>query len=52
MRSPVTARSDCANASNTLRVKRPIEVVVLNCWGDRDEGDLVAVEDLHHPREV
>jgi len=32
MRSPVTSRSNCANESSTLRVSRPIEVVVLNCW--------------------
>jgi hypothetical protein len=31
MRSPVTSRSNWANESNTLRVRRPIEVVVLNC---------------------
>src|SRR5262249_13012720 len=32
MRSAVTSRSNCANESNTFRVSRPIEVVVLNCW--------------------
>src|SRR5215469_3795621 len=31
MRSPMTSRSNCAKDSRTLRVKRPIEVVVLNC---------------------
>jgi hypothetical protein len=31
MRSPMTSRSNCAKDSNTLRVNRPIEVVVLNC---------------------
>ena len=31
MRSPVTSRSNCANESSTLSVRRPIEVVVLNC---------------------
>ncbi len=31
MRSPVTSRSNCAKDNRTLRVKRPIEVVVLNC---------------------
>ncbi len=28
----VTSRSNWAKDSNTLRVRRPIEVVVLNCW--------------------
>src|SRR5262249_47417141 len=32
MRSAVTSRSNCANESNTLRVSRPIDVVVLNCY--------------------
>src|SRR3954452_265974 len=32
MRSEVTSRSNWANDSNTFRVSRPIEVVVLNCW--------------------
>src|SRR5262249_31759462 len=31
MRSPMTSRSNCANDNRTLRVRRPIEVVVLNC---------------------
>src|SRR5436190_12002046 len=31
MRSPVTSRSNCANDNSTLRVSRPIELVVLNC---------------------
>src|SRR6266436_1171573 len=31
MRSPVTSRSNCAKDSSTLRVRRPIEVVVLKC---------------------
>src|SRR5258708_18520586 len=31
MRSPMTSRSNCAKDNRTLRVKRPIEVVVLNC---------------------
>jgi hypothetical protein len=30
MRSPVTSRSNCAKDSSTLRVRRPILVVVLN----------------------
>jgi len=32
MRSPVTSRSNWAKESSTLRVSRPIELVVLNCW--------------------
>ena len=32
MRSEVTSRSNWANDSSTFRVRRPIEVVVLNCW--------------------
>jgi hypothetical protein len=31
MRSPVTSRSNWAKDNRTLRVSRPIEVVVLNC---------------------
>src|SRR5438270_4941537 len=31
MRSPMTSRSNCAKDNSTLRVKRPIDVVVLNC---------------------
>src|ERR1700758_3287997 len=31
MRSPMTSRSNCAKDNRTLRVRRPIEVVVLNC---------------------
>src|ERR1700724_1659439 len=30
--SPVTSRSNWANDRRILRVSRPIEVVVLNCW--------------------
>jgi hypothetical protein len=32
MRSPVTSRSNWAKDNSTLRVNRPIELVVLNCW--------------------
>ena len=32
MRSAVTSRSNCAKDNSTLRVNRPMEVVVLNCW--------------------
>jgi hypothetical protein len=31
MRSPTTSRSNCAKDNKTFRVRRPIEVVVLNC---------------------
>src|ERR1700757_1257788 len=31
MRSPMTSRSNCAKDNRTFRVRRPIEVVVLNC---------------------
>src|SRR5438067_1313324 len=32
IRSPVTSRSNWAKDSSTLSVRRPIELVVLNCW--------------------
>src|SRR6267378_317859 len=32
IRSPVTSRSNWAKDSRTLRVRRPMDVVVLNCW--------------------
>jgi hypothetical protein len=32
MRSPVTSCSNCAKDNSTFSVKRPIDVVVLNCW--------------------
>jgi hypothetical protein len=32
IRSPVTSRSNCAKDKSILSVRRPIEVVVLNCW--------------------
>src|SRR6202035_5909185 len=32
IRSPVTSRSNWAKDSRTLSVRRPIDVVVLNCW--------------------
>src|SRR5215468_5538664 len=31
MRSPMTSRLKCAKDNRTFRVKRPIELVVLNC---------------------
>src|SRR6478736_8299984 len=44
IRSEVTSRSNWANDNNTLSVRRPIDVVVLNCWGDGDERDTVLIE--------
>jgi hypothetical protein len=38
MGSPVTSRSNWANESKTFSVRRPIEVVVLNCWGTAANG--------------
>jgi hypothetical protein len=32
IRSPVTSRSNWAKDKSTLRVSRPMEVVVLNCY--------------------
>src|ERR1700757_1245324 len=42
MRSPMTSRSNCAKDSSTLRVKRPIEVVVLNCCVTETKEALLA----------
>jgi hypothetical protein len=36
-----------ANDSSTFRVSRPIEVVVIKLLGDRDERDLVLIEELN-----
>src|SRR6266446_8423459 len=55
MRSPVTSRSNCAKERSTLRVSRPIDVVVLNCWVTDDQflGAAIAVHlrrvDQRHP---
>jgi hypothetical protein len=46
MRSPMTSRSNCAKDNRTLRVKRPIEVVVLNCCVTDNEGGAPRIEDL------
>src|SRR5437588_13096529 len=46
MRSPMTSRSNCAKDSRTLRVKLPIEVVVLNLLRDRNKGRSPRIEDL------
>src|SRR5262249_33582887 len=32
MRSAVTSRSNWAHESSTFKVRRPIDVIVLNCW--------------------
>jgi hypothetical protein len=36
MRSPMTSRSNCAKDKRMSSVRRPIEVVVLNCCGQLD----------------
>ena len=45
MRSPMTSRSNCARIQ-TSRVKRPIEVVVLNCCVTETKDALSRIEDL------
>jgi len=42
MRSPMTSRSNCAKDNRTLRVSRPIEVVVLNCCVTETNDALLA----------
>src|SRR5215472_16939478 len=42
MRPPMTSRSNCAKDNRTLRVKRPIELVVLNCCDPRDAASYLA----------
>src|ERR1700751_2002591 len=42
MRSPMTSRSNCAKDNRTLRVRRPIEVVVLNCCVTETKDALLA----------
>src|SRR6516162_5473208 len=42
MRSPMTSRSNWAKDNRTLRVKRPIEVVVLNCCVTETNDALLA----------
>src|SRR5262245_20365434 len=51
MRSAVTSRSNCANESSTLRVSRPIDVVVLNCWVT-ETNDTMGIEQLDELGEV
>jgi hypothetical protein len=46
MRSEVTSRSNWANDNKTFSVSLPMEVVVLNCWGDRYERHPIAIEQL------
>jgi WD40 repeat protein len=48
MRSAVTSRSNWANDSKTLRVSRPIEVVVLNCWVTETNDCLPGQRHHHH----
>ena len=52
MRSPVTSRSNWAKESSTLRVSRPIEVVVLNCWVTETNETLMRFEQLDQLGEV
>src|SRR5713226_9217276 len=52
MRSPVTSRSNCANDSSTLSVRRPIEVVVLNCCVTATNDTPAGVKQLDHLGEV
>src|SRR5262252_2560766 len=42
IRSPMTSRSNWAKDNRTLRVRRPIEVVVLNCWVTETNDALLA----------
>src|SRR5271169_4790082 len=42
MRSPVTSRSNWAKDNSTLSVRRPIELVVLNCWVTETNDTLCA----------
>src|SRR6516165_5156396 len=42
MRSTMTSRSNCAKDNSTLRVRRPIEVVVLNCCVTETNDALLA----------
>jgi len=42
MRSPMTSRSNCAKDNSTFSVKRPIEVVVLNCCVTETNDALLA----------
>src|SRR5579859_866027 len=43
IRSPVTSRSNWAKDRSTLSVKRPMELVVLNCWVTETKIDVVVV---------
>ena len=42
----MTSRSNCAKDNRTFRVKRPIEVVVLNCCVTENERGAPGIEDL------
>ena len=52
MRSPVTSRSNWAKESSTLRVSRPIEVVVLNCWVTETNDTPLGIENLDDLGEI
>src|SRR5260370_39676837 len=52
MRSPVSSRSNWAKDRSTLRVSRPLELVVFELLRDRDERDLVGVEGLDQAGKV
>jgi len=50
-RSPMTSRSNCANDSRLLRVKRPIDVVVFELLGQRNKRRAPFVEYLDDPHQ-
>ena len=52
MSSEVTSRSNWANDSRTLRVNRPIEVVVLNCCVTETKDTPCWIEELDQLGEV
>src|SRR6266850_3541976 len=52
MRSPVTSRSNWAKDNSTLRVSRPIELVVLNCWVTETNDTPLRIEDLDQPGKI
>jgi hypothetical protein len=52
MRSPVTSRSNWAKDSSTLSVRRPIELVVLNCCVTDTNRCTLCVEDLDQPGKI
>src|ERR1700747_3070171 len=52
MRSPVTSRSNWAKDNSTLSVRRPIEVVVLNCCVTENERHTLCIEELDQPGKI